>query len=144
MPDTAQIKINVLLLSVNQTGSQVGLSAQLAPQGLHRTAGTPSSSALLATALKFKSRLALMVFIRKKLVLPLLRRKCSFISPWLQRDAAPTSQTPAFHMHKKTFSKANGSPGCLCFKIQGTSSNGMSEEQCLVSRLWKSVQSVLN
>lgn len=119
-------------------------SAQLAPQGLHCTAGTPSSSALLATPLKFKSRLALMVFIGKKLVLALLRPKCSFISPWFQRDAAPTSQTPTFHRYKKVFWKANGFFGCLCFKTQGTSSKGMSEEQCLVFRLWKSVQSVLN
>lgn len=81
MSDTAQIKINVLLLSVNQTGFQAGLSAQLASQSLYRTAGTPSSSALLATDLKFKSRLAFMVFTGKKLVLPLLRPKCSFVFP---------------------------------------------------------------
>jgi len=79
MPDTAQIKINVLLLSVNQIGFQGGLSAQLASQSLHCTAGTPSSSALLATDLKFKSRLAFTLFIAKKPVLPLLRPKRSFV-----------------------------------------------------------------
>lgn len=65
IPAAAQIKINVLLLPVNQTGSQVRPSAQLTSQGLYCTTGSPSSSALLDTALKFKSRLALMVFVRK-------------------------------------------------------------------------------
>lgn len=43
MPGTAQTKINDLLLSVNHSGSQVGLSAHLVSQGLHHTAGTPHS-----------------------------------------------------------------------------------------------------
>lgn len=65
IPDAAQIKINVLLLPVNQTGAQVRLFAQLTSQGLYCTTGSPRSSALLDTALKFKCRLALMVFVRK-------------------------------------------------------------------------------
>lgn len=43
MPGTAQTKLNDLLLSVNQSGSQAGLSAYLAFWGLHHTAGTSSS-----------------------------------------------------------------------------------------------------
>lgn len=92
IPDAVQRKINVSLLPVNQTGSQGSLSAQLTSQGLCCTTGSPSSSALLDTALKFKSRLALMGFVRK------IVKASAFLAPfgnagWVWRDVV----TPALH-----------------------------------------------